>query len=135
MDFSIKTFDSKNTIAQFKTGCMAVGIFESGKLSRAAQDLDSQGEISAAVKSGDISGKPGTTLLMRRISGATAERILLIGLGKDESIGTKDFSTVLQSMTRVFATLGANDAVAVLPFDRIQDRDVAWAIGNAVRAA
>lgn len=135
MDFSIKTFDSKNTIAQFKTGCMAVGIFESKKLSAAAQILDAQGEITAAVKSGDISAKPGSTLLMRRISGASAERILLVGLGKEETIGTKDFSTALQSIARVFAELGASDAVVALPFDRIQERDVAWGVSNAILAA
>ena len=65
MDFSIKTFDAKNTLAQVKTGCIVVGIFENRKLSQAAQALDRKGDITAAVKSGDISGKPGTTLLMR----------------------------------------------------------------------
>ena len=34
-----------------------------------------------AVKSGDISGKAGTTLLLRGPAGAPAERVLLLGLG------------------------------------------------------
>ena len=28
MDFSIKAFDGKSTIADAKTGCIAVGVFE-----------------------------------------------------------------------------------------------------------
>lgn len=36
MDFSIKTIDAKNTLAQGKTGCVAVGVFENRKLSAAA---------------------------------------------------------------------------------------------------
>ena len=32
MDFSIKTFDTKNTINAAKTGCIAVGVFENKKL-------------------------------------------------------------------------------------------------------
>ncbi|MES2303521.1 MAG: M17 family peptidase N-terminal domain-containing protein, partial [Pseudomonadota bacterium] len=43
----------------------------------AAQALDHQGEITAAVKSGDISGKAGSTLLIRSVTGVAAERVLL----------------------------------------------------------
>ena len=45
MDFSIKAFDTKNAISQAKSGCIAVGIFENGKLSAAAKALDSKGAI------------------------------------------------------------------------------------------
>jgi leucyl aminopeptidase len=62
MDFSIKAFDTKNTLAAAKSGCIAVAVFENKKLSEAAKALDLNGEIAAAVKSGDISGKAGTTL-------------------------------------------------------------------------
>ncbi len=65
MDFSIKSFDAKNPLNALKTACLAVAVFEDGKLSEAALQADRSGEISAAVKSGDISGKPGTTLLLR----------------------------------------------------------------------
>ena len=114
MDFSIKTFDAKNTIAAAKTGCIAVGVFENKKLSQAALALDHKGEITAALKSGDISGNPGSTLLMRRINGAAAERILLVGLGKEEPIVEKDLSSALQSVARTFPSLGASDAIIAL---------------------
>ena len=60
MDFSIKAFDTKSTLGTAKSGCIAVAVFENKKLSPAAQSLDSKGAISAALKSGDISGKPGS---------------------------------------------------------------------------
>jgi leucyl aminopeptidase len=135
MDFSIKTIDGKNAIAQLKSGCIAVGVFENKKLTDAAQALDRKGAITAAVKSGDISGKPGTTLLMRGIDGSTAERVLLVGLGKDESISNKDFLTAAQAAARVFASLGANDAVVAFPFDSVKERDFGWALCNSVLAA
>jgi leucyl aminopeptidase len=135
MDFSIKTFDAKNTIAQMKSGCIAVGVFENKKLSQAAQALDLKGKISAAVKSGDISGKPGSTLLMRDVDGAAAERILLVGLGKEEAMTGKDFTSALQSIVRVFSSLGSNDAIVALPLQGMQDRDSAWAIRNTVLVA
>ncbi len=135
MDFSIKTFDAKTTIAQLKTGCIAVGVFENRKLSQAAQALDCKGDITAAMKSGDISGKPGSTLLMRGIQGIAAERILLVGLGKEESIAGKDFSSAVQAIARMFSSLGANDAVVALPFDDVKERDLSWAIRSTVLAA
>ena len=135
MDFSIKTFDAKNTIAAIKTGCIAVGVFENKKLSQAARALDLKGELSAAVKSGDISGKAGSTLLVRQIDGVAAERILLVGLGKDEAIAEKDFSAAVKAVASAFASIGASDAIVALPLDGVQGRDLAWAVRAAVLAA
>lgn len=67
MDFSIKAFDTKNTMGAAKTGCVAVAVFENKKLSAAAKELDKGGEITAALKSGDITGKAGSTLLLRGV--------------------------------------------------------------------
>src|SRR3569832_1937719 len=135
MDFSIKTFDAKNSIAQAKSGCIAVAEFEDKKLSQEALALDKKGEISAALNSGYISGKPGTTLLMRDVPGVAADRVLLIGLGKEDAISSKDFNTAAQAMARVFGSLGGADAIVALPFDRIKERDAAWGIRAAVLAA
>ena len=137
MDFSIKSPDAKNTLAALKTGCIVVGVYESKKLSPSALALDGKGEISAAVKSGDISGKAGSTLLLRKIAGAAAERVLLVGLGKNQAsdqIAEKDFNQVAQSITRVFASLGAADALIALPLDAVSDRDAAWALRAVVLA-
>jgi leucyl aminopeptidase len=134
MDFSIKTFDAKTSVAGFKTGCIAVGVFENKKLSDAARELDRKGDITAALKSGDISGKPGTTLLIRNGNGIVAERILLVGLGNEEELSDKTFTSAAQAVARVFATLGANDALVALPFDMVKNRDLDWALRVSVLA-
>jgi leucyl aminopeptidase len=133
MDFSTKPFDAKNTIAAAKSGCVVVGVYDNQKLSQAARALDQKGDITAAVKSGDISGKPGTTLLMRGVAGVNAERVLLVGLGKEDETSAKDFTSAMQAVARVFSTLGANDALIALPFDGVQERDAAWAVQAASR--
>ncbi|MGZ3253905.1 MAG: leucyl aminopeptidase [Burkholderiaceae bacterium] len=134
MDFSIKTFDAKNTIANAKTGCLVIGVFENKKLSQTAQALDKKGALSAAIKSGDITGKAGSTLLLRQIDGVTAERLLLVGLGNEDGITDKNLVSAAQAIARVLASLGAQDALIALPSDSIKDRDVAWAIRTAVLA-
>ncbi|HJW55035.1 MAG TPA: leucyl aminopeptidase [Burkholderiaceae bacterium] len=135
MDFSTKTFDAKNAITAAKSGCIVVGVFDNQKLSQAAQALDQKGDITAAVKSGDISGKPGSTLLLRRVNGVAAERILLVGLGKETPVSAKDFSTAVQAVVRVLSTLGAADAAITLPLDCIEEHDLAWSIRTFVLAA
>ena len=135
MDFSIKAFDTKNTLAAAKSGCVAVAVFENKKLSEAAKALDLNGEISAAVKSGDISGKPGSTLLLRGVGGVTAARVLLVGIGADEAISEKNFAGAVTAALKTFASLGAQDAIIAFPLENVKARDLNWAIKNIVIAA
>jgi leucyl aminopeptidase len=135
MDFSIKAFDNKNTIASAKAGCVAVAVFENRKLSQAAQALDGAGQITAALKSGDITGKPGSTLLLRGLDGVAAERVLLVGLGNADGVTEKAFTSGVQAALKVFATLGAADAIIALPLAELKERDVNWAIRAVVVAA
>jgi leucyl aminopeptidase len=135
MDFSIKAFDTKNTLAAAKAGCVAVAVFENKKLSAAAKALDSAGEITAALKSGDISGKAGSTLLLRGLTGASAQRVLLVGLGDSDAVSEKNFSSAVNATLKVFATLGASDAVLALPLEQVKERDLNWAVRAVVLAA
>lgn len=130
MDFSIKTFDEKIVAAQSKNACITVGVFEDNKLSSEARALDDGRQISAALKSGDISGKAGSTLLLRSAEGQG--RILLVGLGRQGETTAKDFNAAAQGVARVFATLGCNEAVVALPFGGVKDRDAAWALRSMV---
>jgi len=134
MDFSIKSFDARTTLAQAKTGVIVVGVFENKVMTAAAAGLDGDGAITAAVKSGDISGKAGSTLLLRGVAGATAERVLLLGLGKEEPVTTKDYTTAVQALARTLSSLGAADALVALPFDRVRDREAGWAMQALVLA-
>jgi leucyl aminopeptidase len=111
-----------------------VGVFENKVMTAAAAGLDGDGAITAAVKSGDISGKPGSTLLLRGGAGLTAERVLLVGLGKEEPVTPKDYTAAVQALARMLPSLGASDALAALPFDRVRDREPGWAIQALVLA-
>lgn len=134
MDFSIKPIDAKTGLAGLKTGCIAVGVFEEKKLSQAARELDRKGAITAALKSGDISGKAGSTLLLRGLDGIAAERVLLVGLGKQEELSDKSFQSAAQAIARSFSSLGANEAAIALPLEEVKDRDAGWAARATVLA-
>ena len=127
MDFSIKAFNTKNAIAQHKSSCIAVAVFEGGKLSAAAKSLDHKGVLTAAIKSGDITGKAGTTLLVHLSSGP-AKRVLLVGMGAQDAVSERNFISAIQSVSKIFSQLGASDAVLALPLDCVKGRDAHWAL-------
>jgi leucyl aminopeptidase len=133
MDFSIKAFNTKNAIAEHKTGCVVVGVYENSKLSAQAKLLDSKGVVSTALKTGDITGKPGSTLLLHAAAGQ-AKRVLLVGLGPEAGMSDRNFISVAQAIARVLSSLGAADALVALPIDLIQGRDAQWGIRSLVLA-
>ncbi|PJC02934.1 MAG: leucyl aminopeptidase, partial [Gallionellales bacterium CG_4_9_14_0_8_um_filter_59_50] len=65
MEFSIKQGGPE----KLKSGCVVVGVFEGGKLSKAAQALDKacKNALSDLVAQGDMSGKSATTLLLHKL--------------------------------------------------------------------
>lgn len=82
MEFSIKSTGPE----KLRTDCLLVGIYEGRKLTELAKSIDelSDKAITLALKSGDMEGKSGSTLLLRQLPGITASRVLLVGLGKSE---------------------------------------------------
>jgi leucyl aminopeptidase len=133
VDFSIKTLDAKSTANTIKTACIVVAVFENKKLSAAATQLNKKGVIDAALKSGDITGKVGSALLLRQITDISAERVLLVGLGEDPAkVSEKSLTTALQTAARQLQNLGAGDVTLLLP--NADGRDLAWTIRQAVIA-
>ncbi|NLR75252.1 MULTISPECIES: leucyl aminopeptidase [Leeia] len=113
MEFSIKT----GAADKQAVGCVVVGVFEDGKLSAAAKAVDtaSGGALKAALADGDISGKAGSSLLLRGLANVAATRVLLVGLGKDsKQVSDKD---LLDGLSAAFAALlesGSRDAAVFL---------------------
>ncbi len=134
MDFSIKAYGRTRELKTAKTGCLVIGVFESRRLSQIASELDQAGDIADAIKSGDISGKPGSSLLLRQIKGIAAERVLLVGLGKDDALLDKNFAAAAKSVATTLATIGAKDASLALHWSDIKGRNTEWAIRQCVSA-
>ncbi|MGB3290278.1 MAG: leucyl aminopeptidase [Burkholderiaceae bacterium] len=83
MEFSTQTTAS---LHQIKTPALAVGVFSDGILSPAADIIDraSDGALRETLKS-EFKGKPNTHMVLRKLPGVSAARVILIGLGKQES--------------------------------------------------
>ncbi|WP_029147924.1 leucyl aminopeptidase [Methylophilus sp. 5] len=87
MEFSIKSAAPE----KLRTDCLLVGIYEGRKLTDLAKSLDvvSEKAISAVLKSGDMEGKTGSTVLLRQLAGVSASRVMLVGLGKADEASLK----------------------------------------------
>jgi len=101
-----------------KTATLVVPVTEGGALGTLAQKIDtlSGGALAAVLKRGDLAGKPGQTLVLHTPSGLKAERVLLVGIGKEE-LGDRSLRKVASSVLSVLKSLGGGDAV--LAFDEL----------------
>ena len=121
MDFNVK----HGALATIKTGCLVVGISEAKTLTGPAAELDaaSGGQLSAAIKRGDITGKQGQSLMLFALPGVTAQRVLLVGIGKDE-LNDRSFRKLAASVTATLKNGGATDAVLTLTDLPVKGRDL-----------
>ncbi len=117
--------------------CVAVGVFETRKLSAAAEALDraARGALRERLKRGDMDGKHGTTRMLFGLAGVPAERVLLVGLGAESAFGAKEYREAVRSAVSAAADTGAAEldlCFAELP---VTDRDLAWRARHAALAA
>ena len=112
MEFSTKSL----SLEKAKTACVVVGIHETAKLSVSAAALDkaSKQHLSAILKRGDMNGKAGSTLLLHHVPNVAAERVLLVGLGKDAELSDKAYREMIRVALRALSQTGAVDATLFL---------------------
>jgi len=98
MEFSIKSAAPE----KLRTDCLLVGIYEGKKLTDLAKALDAVSDkaISAALKSGDMEGKAGSSLMLRQVAGVTASRVLLVGLGKADEANLKSLRNSVRAAVK-----------------------------------
>jgi leucyl aminopeptidase len=117
--------------------CVAVGVFESRKLSAAAEALDraSRGAVREVLKRGDMEGKLATVRLLYRVPHIAAERVLLVGLGKESEFGAKAYRDAVRAAVGALAETGAEDVHLYLTELHAKDGDVAWRARHAAIVA
>ena len=112
-------------IGKIKTACLVLGVAEGGKLDALGKALDAacQGALSKLLKRGDLAGKPGQTLLLPGLEGCKAERLLLVGTGKEKTLNDRTLRKLASSVLAVLKTLGAKDALITLGELAVSGRD------------
>jgi leucyl aminopeptidase len=120
-----------------RSDCVVVGVYEGRRLTDAALRLDraSRAHLSAILRHGDLEGKLGSTLLLHAVPGVVAARVLLVGLGKADAFGAKQYREAVRAAVRALSDGGAADTVAYLPDIPVKGQDRPWAIQHAIAVA
>lgn len=133
MEFSIKAAAPEKLAA----GCVVVPVFASGKLSHAAKAIDraSRGRVSAVFKHGDFEAKPGASLMLYDLPGTGSARVLLVGYGKQQQVGPKEYRDGVRGAVRALAESGASEAALYIAEIEVEGHDAAWNIAIAAQIA
>ncbi|RTL56433.1 MAG: leucyl aminopeptidase [Rhodocyclaceae bacterium] len=133
MEFSIKN----QAPEKLKTDCLVLGVYEDGGLTESGKAVDKAcgHAIAKAVKSGDLTGKAGTTLLLAGGEGVAAARLLLLGLGKAAEFNEKAYRAAIAAAVAAAKGTGSKDAVIAFCDAPVKARDGAWQVRQAVIAA
>ena len=93
MEYAIETAP----LETIQSDCLIVGVYLDHQLTASATSVDqsTQGLISKFLKRGDISGKPGETVLINAMPESSIERILLVGLGNNKVLTGKSYIKAL----------------------------------------
>ncbi|HZE59476.1 MAG TPA: leucyl aminopeptidase [Burkholderiales bacterium] len=132
MEFSIKTLSPETA----KTGCVVLGIFGANaaekELTAPARRVDqhARGALRAALA--DLSGKAGSTLLLRGLPHVAAERVLLVGLGARKEFGEAAYRDAVRAAANALRELGAKDAALFLVDLKVKNRPLSWNLRQAV---
>jgi leucyl aminopeptidase len=98
-------------------------------------DRASNGYISEIIRRGDMEGKLGSTLLLHNVRGTLADRVLLVGLGKERDFRDREFRSAVKSAVKLLNETGSYEAVIYLTEEKVKRREVAWRVEHAVVVA
>src|SRR5439155_22416482 len=109
MEFTIKSGSPEKQ----RSACVVVGVFDYRKLSLSAELIDraSNGYVSEIIRRGDVEGKLGATLRLHNVRGTLADRVLLLGLGKERDFGDNECRSAIKSAVKLLNETGSYDGV------------------------
>lgn len=133
MKFSIKTDPAEKQ----RSDCIIAGVFDHRILTASGQALDkaSDGHLSRVLRSGDMNGQTGSTLLLHGVSGIAAKRVLLVGLGKQEEVSEKRYRDAVAAAVSAISNSGIEHATLTLTEVRVPNRNAQWNASQATVVA
>lgn len=133
MDFNIKSGDPEKQ----RTACVIVGIFESRRLSGPAKAIDAASDkyLSNLIRRGDMDGKKGQMLLLHHVPGMIADRVMLVGCGKERELDDRSYRTIISNSIKSLKDTGSLECVNYLTELTIKGRDHHWKIKQAIITA
>ena len=130
MEFIIKSGSPEKQ----RTACLIIGIFEPRRLSPAGKAIDNVSKkfLSNLLRRGDIEGKLEQSLLLHNVPGLLADRVLLIGCGRERDLSENQYRKIIANSIRALDHTGAMEAVSYLSELNVKNRDYYWKVRQAI---
>lgn len=129
MNYSAKS----SKLETLQSHCLVVGVYSGKevKLSASAAQIDKASDkgISSIAKRGDINGEKGSTLMLYDLDGIRAQRVMLVGLGKEGSV---DASTLRNAAANA-ATLASKQGISSIDLALFDKKYARMESGRVVR--
>lgn len=121
MDFLV----SSNGVESLNTHALVLTVNEQLELDSQGQQIDTlcNGAISAHLKAGDIKGKLGQTLLLHNLAHLTAQRVLLVGTGKEAELSDRSTRKLVSAILNQLKSLSITDAALAFADLKFKERD------------
>jgi leucyl aminopeptidase len=129
-------FTTTSNAARRATDCVIAGVYERGKLSAGAAEIDaaSGGELRRLIKSGDISTRSGRCLVLTGISGVRATRVAIVGLGKVGDFDAPRFVRAVTTAARSIADSKCSQVLNTLTLETVSGADAYYLARHTVQA-
>jgi len=113
MEFKIKTGE----LANQKTPCLVLGVFESRKLSGPGEAIDkaSEGHLTKVLRRGDLDGETGRLLMLYDVPGVNSDRVLLVGCGKRKELDRTAYRKAVAAAVGLLNETQTVEALCTLP--------------------
>jgi leucyl aminopeptidase len=119
-----------------RVACVIVGIWDRRTPTPQAETIDqaSEGTIGSVMRRGDMDGKLGQTLVLQNVPGTFADRVMLVGLGRERAFDESAYRKAVAATSRALRNTGAIDAVNYLTHLELKGRTFHWNVQQAVLA-
>ena len=109
--------------AKQRTACIVLGVYESRKLSARARQVDqaSDGTLAGFLRRGDMDGRAGQTLLLHHMPNLPAERVLLVGCGKEREFNEQRYVETNATAARLLDDTGSTEMTTIWQSSRSKD--------------
>ncbi len=121
MDFLVNS----SSVETLETSALVLTVNEQLQLDSQGQLIDKlcAGAISTHLQAGDIQGKLGQTLLLHNLANLKAQRVLLVGIGKDDELSDSNTRKLISAILNTFKSLSIKDAALAFSDLSFKERD------------
>jgi leucyl aminopeptidase len=134
-------FTTTSAASRRAVDCVIVGIYDSGRLSSGASDIDgaSKGSLKRLLKNGDISPRLGRCVVLTDVVGVKATRVAVVGLGKYSAFDVAKFRQALGAALQAVSGTKSREVLNTLTLEDVSGagsyylaRHTAQTVGEAL---